>query len=57
MFKIYKRKYISTFNLTFELRYYPSYQGFEGTRSGATIFRPATNHSLPYTAKPDKIFV
>jgi len=40
---------MTTFHLAFDLRYYPAYQGFEGTRSGATIFRPATNTSLRYS--------
>lgn len=31
-----------------DIRYYPGYQGFEGTRSGASIFRPASNESLAY---------
>ena len=37
------------YKLAFDLRYYPSYQGFEGSRSGATVFRPATNESLRYS--------
>jgi hypothetical protein len=39
---------MSTFHLFFDLRYYPSYQGFDGTRSGASVFRPATNESFRY---------
>ena len=47
-FLIQKKIYMTAFNIGFELRYYPAYQGFEGTRSGATVFRPRTNESLAY---------
>jgi Glycosyl hydrolases family 38 C-terminal domain len=40
---------MSAFHLAFDLRYYNAYQGFEGTRSGATVFRPAQNESLRYS--------
>lgn len=39
---------MTNFELGFDLRYYPSYQGFEGTKSGASVFRPSTNESLRY---------
>ena len=44
-----KKKYIENYHFGFDLRYYQSYQGFEGSRSGAAIFRPASNHSLRYS--------
>lgn len=49
MFVVQKKSYMTTFHLAFDLRYYPAYQGFEGTRSGASVFRPATNSSLRYS--------
>lgn len=39
---------MNNYHVSFDLRYYPSYQGFEGSKSGASIFRPATNESLRY---------
>ncbi len=39
---------MNNYHFGFDLRYYPSYQGFEGSKSGASIFRPATNESLRY---------
>lgn len=48
VFLLQKKAYMTGFHLAFDLRYYPSYQGFEGSRSGASIFRPATNESLRY---------
>lgn len=41
MFTLQKKHYMTAFSLAFDLRYYNAYQGFEGTKSGATIFRPA----------------
>ena len=35
--------------MAFDLRYYEAYQGFDGSRSGATIFRPASNISTRYS--------
>jgi hypothetical protein len=48
IFLIQKKPYMNAYHLGIDLRYYPSYQGFESTRSGAAVFRPATNHSLRY---------
>ena len=44
-----KKKYMNTFTFAFDLRYYLAYQGFEGSRSGATIFRPAMNETFRYS--------
>ena len=33
----------------FQLRYYASYQGFQGSRSGAAIFRPESSWSYQYS--------
>ncbi|TNV84658.1 hypothetical protein FGO68_gene4646 [Halteria grandinella] len=57
-FTLQKKRYMTTFHIAFDLRYYPSYQGFEGTRSGASIFRPFTNESLRYCQGkgPSKIY-
>ena len=40
---------MTAFHLGFDLRYYPAYQGFEGSRSGATVFRPNQSESLRYS--------
>jgi len=53
-FLIQKKGQITSFNLGLELRYYPSYQGFEGTRSGASVFRPSINESLAYCNETPK---
>jgi len=50
VFSITKKLYISIYHIGFDLRYYPSYQGFEGSHSGASIFRPAANESLRYAS-------
>jgi len=47
-FVITKKQYGASYNVGFDIRYYPAYQGFEGTRSGASVFRPATNESQAY---------
>lgn len=39
---------MSSYHFSFDLRYYPSYQGFEGSKSGASVFRPSLNESLRY---------
>lgn len=58
MFTVQKLNYMSAFHIGFDLRYYSSYQGFEGTRSGASMFRPATNESIRYCQGrgPTKIY-
>jgi hypothetical protein len=43
VFTLQKKIYMTAFHFGFDLRYYPAYQGFEGSRSGASVFRPATN--------------
>ena len=48
VYLIQKKSYMTNFHLAFDLRYYPSYQGFEGTRGGASVFRPSTNESIRY---------
>jgi lysosomal alpha-mannosidase len=48
-FLILKKNYLDNYYFGFDLRYYPSYQGFQGSRSGAAIFKPAINESLPYS--------
>jgi hypothetical protein len=48
-FLIQKKIYMDNFRFGIDLRYYPSYQGFQGSRSGAAIFKPATNESLRYS--------
>jgi hypothetical protein len=49
---------MSSFSIGFDLRFYPSYQGFEGTSSGATVFRPATNESFRYCSgkEPSQVY-
>ncbi|CDW86710.1 glycosyl hydrolases family 38 protein [Stylonychia lemnae] len=49
LFMLQKKLYLQNYHFGFDLRYYPAYQGFDGSRSGATIFRPAGNHSLRYS--------
>ncbi len=49
VFRIQKIVYMTGYHVAFDLRYYPAYQGFEGSRSGATIFRPSQNASLRYS--------
>jgi hypothetical protein len=45
IFRIQKDKYIDTYHLGFDLRYYNSYQGFNYTRGGAAVFRPDPGYS------------
>ena len=40
IFVIQKKNYITNYHIGFDLRYYNSYSGFKGSRSGAAIFRP-----------------
>lgn len=46
----------ASMNVTIDLRYYLSYQD-SGQKSGAYIFRPTTNESLPMNQKPKLIMV
>lgn len=48
LFSLQKKLYMNSYHISFDLRYYPSYQGFEGSKSGASVFRPAVNESLRY---------
>jgi len=45
MFYVVKKAYMDNFKLGFDLRYYKSYQGFSGSRSGAAIFKPENKTS------------
>ena len=58
LFYLQKTQYMSSFSIGFDLRFYPSYQGFEGTSSGATVFRPATNESFRYCSgkEPSQVY-
>ena len=40
---------MNSYHIAFDLRYYPAYQGFEGSRAGASVFRPAQGESLRYS--------
>jgi hypothetical protein len=48
IFRIQKEKYMNTYHLGFDLRYYNSYQGFNHTRGGAAVFRPDSAESQRY---------
>lgn len=39
MFLVQKKNYINNYQIGVDLRYYKSYQGFSGSRSGAAIFK------------------
>jgi len=43
-----KKAYIQDYQFGFDIRYFPSYQGFSGTRGGASVFRPAISESMNY---------
>lgn len=46
--QIQKKSSIESYRFAFDLRYYPAYQGFQGTREGAYIFKPV-NESQPFS--------
>ena len=49
-FTLIKKGYSQNYSFGFDIRYFPAYQGFNGTRGGASVFRPATSESLNYCA-------
>ena len=53
VFLLQKRDVMTSYNFDFSLRYYPAYQGYQGSRSGASIFRPAVNESRIYSNLSD----
>ena len=56
MFTLEKQLYLQSYHLSLDLRYYPAYQGYSGTRSGAAIFRPATAESKRYGSEPERVY-
>jgi len=56
IFELTKKLYIGSFKFAFDLRYYLAYQGFEGSRAGASVFRPVSKDSLRYS-NLTKVFV
>ena len=53
MLILQKKDYISFYRFGFDLRYYPTYQGFQGSRAGASVFKPTTNESLKFSNLTD----
>lgn len=49
-FNLIKKGYSQSYSFGFDIRHYPAYQGFNGTRGGASVFRPAISESLNYCA-------
>ncbi len=49
VFTLKKKIYMNFYKMSFDLRYYDSYQGFEGSRSGASVFRPNSSESKRYS--------
>jgi hypothetical protein len=49
MFTLTKKFYLDFYKFSFDLRYYESYQGFEGSKSGASVFRPSSTDSKRYS--------
>lgn len=49
--------YSTTFHLAFDVRYYRAYQGFDGTRGGAKIFRPDATESYRFCSNSDLLRV
>ena len=56
IFELQKKTYMTYFNVSFDLRYFKAYQGFEGTRSGATILRVAENGTWHRFSKLSQVF-
>lgn len=44
---------MTSYNFEFSLRYYPAYQGYYGSRSGVSVFRPAVNISKSFSNLSD----
>ena len=56
MFYVVKKAYMANYKLGFDLRFYKSYQGFSGSRSGAAIFKPENKTSERFSKLSSVVF-